>query len=102
MARREEKSTCEKRGRKGRGDKAARKERALHSGLSCMQGVPSGFLKDLAIFRERGREGESEGENYQCERETLVASCMCPDPQPRHVPWVQTRNPDMGPSRESN
>ena len=35
----------------------------------------------LFIFRDRGREGEREGENH----------CKCPDwelnPQPRYVPW---------------
>ena len=32
------------------------------------------FLKILFIFRERGREGEREGEKHQC----VVASCMPP------------------------
>ena len=41
----------------------------------------------LFIFRERGREGEREGENHQC----VVAS---------HVP--PTRDPGMGPDGESN
>ena len=36
----------------------------------------------LFIFRERGREGEREGEKLQC----VVASCMPPYPQPR--PWL--------------
>ena len=47
------------------------------------------------IFRERGREGEKEGEKHQCKRETLTG---CPsytpqmgglNPQPRHVPWPE-------------
>ena len=43
------------------------------------------------IFRERGREGEKEGEEHQCERKyQSVASPMCPDLglnlQPGHVP----------------
>ena len=40
------------------------------------------------IFRERGREGEREGEKHQC----VVASYVPPTgdlgPQPRHVPWL--------------
>ena len=30
------------------------------------------FLKALFIFRERGREGEREGEKHRCVRETLI------------------------------
>ena len=48
----------------------------------------SPFVKEklyLSIFRERGREGEREGEKHRS-----VASCMYPNwglsPQPRHVP----------------
>ena len=50
------------------------------------------FLKILLItFRERGREGEGEGEKHQCTRDTLI-SCLSHrpswgrGPQPRHVP----------------
>ena len=50
------------------------------------------FLKifiDLFIFRERGREGEREGEKHQC----VVAFCMPPHHwgsglKPWHVPWL--------------
>ena len=49
------------------------------------------FLKILFIyffFRERGREGEREGEKHQC----VVASCALPTggpgQQPIHVPWL--------------
>ena len=46
------------------------------------------FFKDfiyLFVFRQRGREGESEGEKHQC----ACLSCnpyWGPGPQPRHVP----------------
>ena len=44
-------------------------------------------------FRERGKEGEREGEKQQCARDTAI-SCLShnpnwgPVPQPRHVPWL--------------
>ena len=42
----------------------------------------------LFIFRERVKEGEREGEKYQC----VVVSCTShhwgPGPQSRHVPWL--------------
>ena len=53
----------------------------------------------LFIFRDRGREGEREGEKHQCVGETLVAShtppagdlaCntgMCPDPELNKQPF---------------
>ena len=47
----------------------------------------------LFIFRERGREGEREGEKHWCVRDTLI-SCLSHSPnwgpglQPRHVPWL--------------
>ena len=47
----------------------------------------------LFIFRERGREGEKEGEKHWCLRETSIC-CLSnipkwgPGPQPRHVPWL--------------
>ena len=39
------------------------------------------FIKNFQVdSRERGREGEREGENHQCERETLIiASHRHPD-----------------------
>ena len=49
------------------------------------------FYTDLVSFRERGRKGEREGEQHQCD--TLI-SCLLhipnwgPGPQPRHVPWL--------------
>ena len=45
----------------------------------------------LFSFRERGREGEREGEKHRCARDTSI-SCLShapdwdPGPQPRHVP----------------
>ena len=52
------------------------------------------YLKILftyLLFRERGREGEREGNINAWEIHRLVASCTppCgePGPQPRHVPW---------------
>ena len=50
-----------------------------------------GFLKKLYlfVFRERGREGEREGEKHLCAREILVlfyALNQGPGSQPRHVP----------------
>ena len=47
----------------------------------------------LFSFRERGREGEREGEKHRCVRDTWI-SCLShnpnwgPGPQPRHVPWL--------------
>ena len=49
------------------------------------------FLKILFIFRERGKEGEREGEKHQC----VIASRMPPTGD-------LTRNPCMCPGRESN
>ena len=51
------------------------------------------FFKDFIyfIFRERGREGEREGEKHQC----VVASCMPPTGDLIH-------NPGMCPDWESN
>ena len=49
----------------------------------------------LFIFRERGREGEREGEKHQCARETLIGCSLhalsqrpAEYPQLRHVPWL--------------
>ena len=42
------------------------------------------FLKILFIFRERGREGEREGEEHQC----VVASCMPPTGALAHIPGM--------------
>ena len=56
------------------------------------------FLKDfiyLFIFRERKREGESEGEKHQFVRKTLIASCPPPTGDPAH-------KPGMCPDRELN
>ena len=36
------------------------------------------FPHILFIFRERGQEGESEGETHQCVKHQLVAPCMLP------------------------
>ena len=51
------------------------------------------FLKRfyLSVFRERGREGEREGEKHQC----VVASHTFPT-------GGLARNPGMGPDWESN
>ena len=49
------------------------------------------FFKDFIIFRERGREGEKEGESHQC----VVASCTPHTGDLAH-------NPGMCPDRESN
>ena len=48
------------------------------------------FKNILFISRERGREGEREGETYQC----MVASCVVP-------PGDLARNPGMYPVWES-
>ena len=47
----------------------------------------------LFIFRERGREGEREGEKHWCARETLIGCLLHTSnwrsgPQLRHVPWL--------------
>ena len=46
------------------------------------------FLKDFIYFRQRGREGEKEGETYQC----VVASQASPTGdltcKPSYVPWL--------------
>ena len=49
------------------------------------------FQKTLFIFRERGKEGEREGEKHQC----VVASCVLPTGDLTH-------HPDMCPDWESN
>ena len=47
------------------------------------------------FFRERGKEGESEGDKHPCVREALI-NCFSlaphwgPGPQPRHVPWLES------------
>ena len=54
------------------------------------------YLKNLffiVYFRERGREGEREGEKHWCERETSIGCLLYapdwePNLQPRHVPWL--------------
>ena len=37
--------------------------------------INDSFFKTVFTFRKRGREGEREGEKYQCERETSI-SCL--------------------------
>ena len=49
----------------------------------------------LFIFREKGREGEREGEKHQCEKHWSVASSLSPDQD-------RTCNPGMYPEQESN
>ena len=56
--------------------------------------LSEGFFKRFYLFiyfRERGREGEREGEKHQC----VVASCMPPTGD-------LARNPGMCPDWESN
>ena len=45
------------------------------------------------IFRERGREGEGDGEKHRCVEESLIgclshAPIQASGPQPRHVSWL--------------
>ena len=52
---------------------------------------PENTLRYVFTFRERGREGEREGEKHRYVRETSIgylshAPCRGPVPQPRHVP----------------
>ena len=58
--------------------------------------ISTAFFKDfifILFFRERGKEGQGEGEEHQCARETSFG-CLShapnrgPGPQPRHVPWL--------------
>ena len=55
-----------------------------------LHGIFLPLLEDM--FRERGREGEREGEKHRCERDTLIGSCTHsdwgPNLQPRYVPWL--------------
>ena len=44
------------------------------------------FLKILFIFRERGREGEREGEKHQYVVPSQAPPHWGPDLQPKHVP----------------
>ena len=75
--------------------KYSRQVRASHSRLWVHRKCAAWFFLrfHLFIFRERGREGEREGEKHWCERSIhcLVASCTHPswgsNLQPRHVPW---------------
>ena len=56
--------------------------------------LPFFFLRFyLFIFREKGGEGETEGEKHWCVRNTSIdcvshAPNQGPGPQPRHVPWL--------------
>ena len=57
----------------------------------CVLPLTRALFFTYLFVRERRREGEREGEQHQCARETLiVASRTCPDwgpnPQPRHAP----------------
>ena len=49
------------------------------------------FYLFLIDFRERGREGERQGEKHQCETE-IPSGCLVHAPwlgtKPRHVPWL--------------
>ena len=51
----------------------------------------------LFIFRERGREEETEGEKHQRARETLIG-CLLPIPPTRDL----AHNPGMCPDQELN
>ena len=59
----------------------------------------------LFIYRERGREGEREGEKHQCEKDINLTSRIHPDQrqnlQPRHVPWlgIKPGNPVNAPNQ---
>ena len=44
------------------------------------------FFKILFIFRQRGMEGEREGEKHQCVVASHVPPYWGPGLQPRHVP----------------
>ena len=44
------------------------------------------FLKILFIFRERGREGEREGEKHRCVVASGTPLYWGPDLQPSHMP----------------
>ena len=46
------------------------------------------FFKDFIyfIFKERGREGGSEGENHHCVVASREPPDLGPGPRPRHVP----------------
>ena len=48
------------------------------------------FFKDIMhlFFRERGRDGEREGEKHQCVREILI-DCLAHAPQPGTAPTTQ-------------
>ena len=55
-------------------------------GDPLMSGFPGVFFfKDFIYFRERGREGEKEGEKPQSILCVLHTPCWGPGPQPRHV-----------------
>ena len=45
------------------------------------------FLKKI-ILRERGREGEREGEKHHCEREALIGCVIPPTEVPAHNPGM--------------
>ena len=54
------------------------------------------FLKRFYLFnfRERGREGEREGEKHQCVVASHTPPNWGPGPQPRHVPcWELNQRP---------
>ena len=71
---------------------------------SCSSTAPCIFFKiifffKVFIFRERGREGEREGEEHHCEKHWPVASGTRldrgPNLQPRHVPWPVIKPPAL-------
>ena len=46
------------------------------------------YVPNSYLFRERGREGEREGEKHRCERETYIG-CLSYAPQPGTKPATQ-------------
>ena len=62
----------------------------LHNGilLSHKHNIFDFLRFSLFIFRERGREGEKEGEKYQCVVASHMASTGDLALKPRHMPWL--------------
>ena len=62
------------------------KQHCFPFALSPKKHNTGGIVVVITLFRERGREGEREGEKHQCVVAPHVRPTGGPGPQPRHVP----------------
>ena len=89
--RKKEADVREEEWRRGRMGAESNRTRQFSS-IVCPELYGNARILGLKFFlidsRERGREGEGEGDNHQCERETLI-SCLLHMPQPGTKPTTQ-------------